>query len=228
MPLSSAYWERNQNENSGIPDKKKQRLPWNSKMIGLLKSHCNRGVNFPGISSTPIPTSMPIPQKPWRLLRSSMPSSELDERKVQVAQLLVKKFTESGMGIIHQDPEFDKYTFEHEAQVDCKSRMHIFRAICCTFPFALLRQDVEEGIIRWEFVRPYLIAHGEDGDCVHLDRETYKCTINAHRTVPCWGFDCRDNEKWKVWLDYEKKVINPEFMDKIGFKEKLNLLASGK
>ena len=35
------------------------------------------------------------------------------------------------------------------------------------------------------------------------------------RPVPCRGFDCEDNEKWKVWADYEKKVINPELMEQI-------------
>jgi len=74
---------------------------------------------------------------------------------------------------------------------------------------------VEEGLIHWEFGRPYLIAHGADGYCVHLDRETYKCTEYEHRTVPCRGFGCQDNEKWQVWLDYEKKVINPELIEQI-------------
>jgi len=140
---------------------------------------------------------------------------ELDERKKQVAQRLMTKFIDSGIGLMHQDPEHDKYTFKHEAQVDCKSRMHICKAVCCRFPFALSRQDVEEGIINWEFGRPYLIAHGEDGYCVHLDREDYRCTVWEHRPVPCRGFDCRDNEKWKVWLDYDKGVINTELMDRV-------------
>jgi Fe-S-cluster containining protein len=140
---------------------------------------------------------------------------ELDERKKQVASQLVQKFVESGMGLMYQDPEYDKYTFEHEADSDCLERLDICKAICCKFPFALSRQDVEEGIIRWEFGRPYLIAHGDDGYCVHLDRETYKCTVREHRTVPCRGFDCRDNEKWKVWEDYEKEIINPELAEKI-------------
>ncbi|KAF5420510.1 MAG: hypothetical protein C5S41_13400 [Candidatus Methanomarinus sp.] len=140
---------------------------------------------------------------------------ELDERKKQVAQRLMTKFIESGIGLMHQDSEYDKYTFKHEVRVDCQSRLHICKAVCCRFPFALSRQDVEEGIINWEFGRPYLIAHGEDGYCVHLDRETYTCTVREHRTVPCRGFDCRDNEKWKVWLDYEKGVINPELMDRV-------------
>ena len=140
---------------------------------------------------------------------------ELDERKKQVAQRLMTKFIDSGIGLMHQDPEYDKYTFKHEVQVDCQSRMHICKAVCCRFPFALSRQDVEEGIINWEFGRPYLIAHDEDGYCVHLDREDYRCTMWEHRPVPCRGFDCRDNEKWKVWLDYEKGVINTELMDRV-------------
>ncbi|MBW2662856.1 MAG: YkgJ family cysteine cluster protein [Deltaproteobacteria bacterium] len=128
---------------------------------------------------------------------------------------LLSKFVESRMGLMYQDPEYDKYTFEHEADSDCLERLDICKAICCKFPFALSRQDVEEGIINWEFGRPYLIAHGDDGYCVHLDRETYKCTVREHRTVPCRGFDCKDNEKWKVWQDYEKGIINPELAEKI-------------
>jgi Fe-S-cluster containining protein len=140
---------------------------------------------------------------------------ELDERKKQVAKRLVRNFVESGIGILYQDTECDKYTFEHESGVDCLSRLPVCKAICCKFPFALSKQDVEEGLIHWEFGRPYLIAHGDDGYCVHLDRETYKCTAYDHRTVPCRGFRCQDNEKWQVWLDYEKKVINPELMEQI-------------
>ena len=96
---------------------------------------------------------------------------------------------------MHQDPEYDKYTFDKEADVDCESRLDTCKAICCKLPFALSKQDVEEGIIRWEFGRPYLIAHGNDGYCVHMDRDTYKCTVREHRTVPCRGFDCRNNKQ---------------------------------
>ncbi|MCD4809916.1 MAG: hypothetical protein K8R17_08475 [Methanosarcinales archaeon] len=40
---------------------------------------------------------------------------------------------------------------------------HLCKAVCCKFPFVFSRQDVEEGAIRWEFDRPYLIAHDDDG-----------------------------------------------------------------
>lgn len=140
---------------------------------------------------------------------------ELDGRKKQVAERLVKRFVESGIGLMYQDPENDKYTFEHEAHVDCLSRLHVCKAICCKFPFALSKQDVEEGIIRWDFGHPYIVAHDRDGYCVHLDRETYKCTVRVHRPVPCRGFNCRNNEKWKVWQDYGRKIINEKVIENI-------------
>lgn len=140
---------------------------------------------------------------------------ELDERKKQVAHRLVNKFVGSKIGLLYQDPECDKYTFEHEAEVNCEGRRHICKAICCKFPFALSRQDVEEGAIRWEFGRPYLIAHDDDGYCIHLNRESYRCTVWEQRPVPCRGFDCEDNEKWKVWEDFVEMVINDEMIEHI-------------
>lgn len=144
---------------------------------------------------------------------------ELDERKKQIAKKLVEKFVESGMGLMYQDPEYDKYTFDHEADMDCVSRLSVCRAICCKFPFALSKQDVDEGIIRWEFGRPYLIAHGDDGYCVHLDRENFKCTVRENRPVPCRCFDCRNNEKWKVWQDYDRNIINSKLFEDINENE---------
>jgi hypothetical protein len=35
--------------------------------------------------------------------------------------------------------------------------------------------------------------------------------------VPCRGFDCKDNERWPVWNDYDRKVINPELMEQNNF-----------
>jgi Fe-S-cluster containining protein len=136
---------------------------------------------------------------------------ELDERKRTVAARLVERFTKSGLGLVYQDPEYDKYTFEHTTDGDCQNRLHICQAICCKLPFALSRQDVEEGVIRWEFGKPYLIAHGDDGYCLHLDRKTWQCTVHQHRPVPCRGFTCEDNKKWQIWKDYEKLILDDDF-----------------
>ena len=147
--------------------------------------------------------------------RGIIPIEELDDWKRQVAERLVSKFTESGLGLMYQDPEYDKYGFLHGSAVDCERRLPVCHAACCRIPFALSRQDVEEGIIRWEFGRPYLIAHDAEGYCVHLDRKAYRCMAYDHRPVPCRGFNCSNGDKWKVWLQYEGLMMNPEFEEQI-------------
>lgn len=133
---------------------------------------------------------------------------ELDERKRAVGERLTERFQEKGMGAVLQDPEYDKYTFQDAAEIDCEKRVHLCKAACCRIPFALSRQDIREGIVLWELGRPYMIDHGEDGYCSHLERGACGCSIYSHRPVPCRGYDCRGDQR--VWLDFEKKVANPE------------------
>ena len=33
--------------------------------------------------------------------------------------------------------------------------------------------------------------------------------------MPCRGFDSEDNEKWKVWADYGKMIVNDGLMERI-------------
>ena len=132
---------------------------------------------------------------------------ELDERKGAVAQRLAAQLGAQGTGVMLQDPEYDKYAFEGEAQIDCASRLHLCHAACCRLPFALSKQDVREGVIRWDLGQPYLIAQGDDGYCCHLDRGTCRCTVREHRPVPCRAYDCRQDQR--IWLDFERMVPNP-------------------
>jgi hypothetical protein len=135
---------------------------------------------------------------------------ELAECKRMVGQRLVEQLRRIGEGVVLQDADGDKYIFQREAQVDCEGRLSICKSICCKFPFALSRQDVEEGIIRSEFGRPYLIALGDDGYCMYLDRDTSCYTDHQHRPVPRRSFDCRNSERWHVRKDYEKIAPNDE------------------
>jgi Fe-S-cluster containining protein len=133
---------------------------------------------------------------------------ELNAQKVEVAQRLVEKFRELGMGAVFQDPEHDKYTFsENEVTIDCENRLPLCKAACCRLTFALSRQDIEEGIVKWDFGRPYMIAHDADGYCRHLDRQGCRCTVYANRPVPCRAYDCRKDKR--IWADFENRVINP-------------------
>jgi Fe-S-cluster containining protein len=137
--------------------------------------------------------------------------AEIDERKKKVAGRLIKKFEESRIGLLYQEPGEDKYTFSKNSDIDCAKYLNSCKAVCCKLPFALSKQDVDERILHWEFGRPYLIAHDGEGYCSHLNQENYKCTAYDHRPLPCRGFSCRENEKWPVWKDFDTKVINSEF-----------------
>ena len=132
---------------------------------------------------------------------------ELDARQVVVAQRLTEQLRREGSGAMFQDPEYDKYAFEHAAEFDCAACVHLCHATCCRLPFALSHQDVREGIVRWNLGQPYVIDQDGDGYCAHMDRATCGCTIYAHRPVPCRGFDCR--EDGRVWLDFTKMIPNP-------------------
>lgn len=133
---------------------------------------------------------------------------ELDECKQTVGQRLVKQFSEKGMGVVFQNPEYDKYTFQKGVDINCGKRIHLCQAACCRLPFALSKQDIREGIVRWDLGRPYMIDQGKDGYCNHMNRETLRCTAYENRPVPCRAFDCRTNKR--IWLDFDKMIVNPE------------------
>lgn len=133
---------------------------------------------------------------------------ELNARKRRVAERLVEKLKDEGTGVMLQQPEIDKYAFEGGARIDCENRVHLCRAACCRLRFALSRQDLEEGVVKWELSRPYLIRRGDDGYCGHLERESRGCTIYDHRPVPCRAYDCRADKR--IWADFEQRVVSTE------------------
>ena len=137
---------------------------------------------------------------------------ELNDRQKVVSKRLVKKFEEQGIGLVAlQDFTEDKYTFKEEVEIDCASRLHLCRAACCRLELALSRRDIEEGILKWDLGRPYMLARDADGYCRHLDRGTYRCTVRQHRPIPCRGYDCRKDAR--IWLDFEQAMINPNLED---------------
>src|SRR5262245_34921959 len=141
--------------------------------------------------------------------RSLVSIEELDRRQREVAQRLARKQGDKRVGVLLQDPEYDKYTFTGGVKIDCENRVHLCRAACCRLPFALSKQDVQEGIVKWDLGQPYVIARGRDGYCTHLD--SCRCTVYENRPIPCRGYDCRKDKR--IWLDFEHHLINPQVMD---------------
>jgi hypothetical protein len=134
---------------------------------------------------------------------------ELDDRQEVVSKRLVKKFKEQGLGVVAlQDFTENKYEFDEEVQFDCEREMKYCRAACCRFDFALSRQDIEEGIIKWDLGRPYMVARDADGYCRHFDRKTFRCSVWRQRPIPCRGYDCRKDDR--VWKSYKKKITSPK------------------
>ena len=39
--------------------------------------------------------------------------------------------------------------------LDCQSRLHLCKARCCTFDVTLSTEDLDKGVIRWDYGRPY-------------------------------------------------------------------------
>jgi Fe-S-cluster containining protein len=102
----------------------------------------------------------------------------------------------------------DKYNCPDTVIIDCASRVHICKAKCCTFNFYLTDQDLDEGIVKWDYGRPYWIRKRGDGYCVHCEPGTWRCRIHSYRPYVCRTYDCRNDER--VWLDFERMIPSPE------------------
>jgi len=134
-------------------------------------------------------------------------TDELDAHKKAVGERLIAQWKKQGLGVMLQDPEADKYTFEGEVKIDCAERVELCKAACCRLRFALSRQDIEERTIKWDLAYPYMIAHNDDGYCAHMERGTCRCTVRESRPLPCRGYDCRQDKR--IWLDFENRIVNP-------------------
>jgi Fe-S-cluster containining protein len=134
-----------------------------------------------------------------------------EERRREAGERLRRAYLERGMGVAMQEFETSKYAFTGGPEIDCDERLPLCGAACCKLPLALSREDVEEGEVRWDLERPYLIARGADGHCVHLDRCTKRCGVYERRPIPFRGYDCRTDTR--IWLDFEGRVVNPQIHD---------------
>jgi len=143
--------------------------------------------------------------------RGLLEREQLDERRDAAAGELRRRFVERGMAVALQEFGVSKYRFPGAPEIDCENRLHLCKAACCKLPVALSKEDVEEGALRWDLAHPYLLAQGEDGYCVHLDRETRRCSAYEHRPIPCRGYDCRHDDR--IWVDFERRIPNPSLDD---------------
>jgi len=101
---------------------------------------------------------------------------------------------------------------KHELEglpIPCTELLHLCEARCCRLTFVLNTQDLDEGMIRWDYARPYwILQRPEDGYCIHNDAGTRRCTAYKDRPAPCREFDCRNDPR--IWVDFERRIPAPE------------------
>ena len=103
-------------------------------------------------------------------------------------------------------PPGDKYAVDGEGP-PCAELIPLCGARCCKLQFALSSQDLDEGVVRWDHGRPYLIRHDADGTCVHREGAAGGCGVYGHRPAPCRSYDCRRDPR--VWIDFERRLVAP-------------------
>ena len=114
---------------------------------------------------------------------------ELDQHKRVIAERLAKQNREKGMGVLLQQPEYDKYAYQPVVQIDCAASVHLCHAACCKLPFALSKQDVREGILHWDLGQPYVIAQGRRRVLFAPGgRGSCRCSVWATPSGPLPGF----------------------------------------
>jgi Fe-S-cluster containining protein len=113
----------------------------------------------------------------------------------------------TGLQRVDLDPDTDKYEVT-PTDVPCLERMHICKARCCRLRFSLSTLDLDEGIIRWDYGKPYQIRQrASDGYCTHNDAATGHCTVHANRPRICRTYDCKDDKR--IWADFANMIPAP-------------------
>ena len=91
------------------------------------------------------------------------------------------------------------------SQPPCEELIPICKGRCCQLRFALSTQDLDEGVVRWDYGRPYMIRQrASDRYCVHSDPATKFCTVREVRPGICRTYHCKDDTR--IWKDYENRI----------------------
>ncbi|MEO5367671.1 MAG: YkgJ family cysteine cluster protein [Magnetococcus sp. WYHC-3] len=110
---------------------------------------------------------------------------------------VMERMLEWGIGAIYGDEPQGV----PDAPVACERMLPLCHAHCCRFHFALTREEAAGGRFRHRPDRPFFLAKGDDGQCVHLDRDTNTCAVWEHRPLRCRRYDCTLDPEFRAALD---------------------------
>jgi len=117
----------------------------------------------------------------------------IPEEELQRVLSAMMKTLEMGICVVYGDED----TETQDAVVNCDKHLSKCKSICCSFEFALTKEEVKRGHIKHDMKRPYFIAHHSDSYCHHLNRHTLKCDIWNERPIRCRKYSCSDDPQ--VW-----------------------------
>lgn len=127
---------------------------------------------------------------------------QLEERRLRLARGEEKRLLERAH--VQLSDVNDKYALTDLPRIDCESRIHLCKAKCCSLNFALSFQDLDEGTVKWEYARPYMIRKKSDGYCIHHEASTGRCGVYEKRPGVCRTYDCRNDKR--IWKDFEYRI----------------------
>ena len=131
---------------------------------------------------------------------------DLERRKQRTHKEMMQEMTTHWEGAQVLTDNTDKYAV-NAVQIDCGSRLDLCKAACCRLHFKLSKQDLREGIVRWDVGKPYAIAQSQDGWCTHCSSEHRGCMVHEHRPLVCRQYNCRTDKR--IWVDFENRIPNP-------------------
>jgi len=98
----------------------------------------------------------------------------------------------------------DKYDMQGLPEIPCAELIPLCKARCCKLAFRLSFQDLDEGVVEWDYAMPYVIRRRPtDGRCVHQGAEG-ACGVYDKRPASCRKYDCRSDPR--IWADFAKKI----------------------
>jgi len=195
-PVTRAELERAlRNINIGYLDLRDAMLEIGARLISLTDELTRR---IDGVEPLPAPPNTPAPPSTTTIemgAHAGVPTALVNMRAQDAGQ--------QNRVSLDLDP-MDKYAIE-SPEIPCDELMPICQARCCRMSFGISTQDLDEGVIQFDYGQPYLIRQREsDGYCVHNDPQTHGCTVHAQRPRVCRKYDCRNDDR--VWADYDKRI----------------------
>lgn len=136
-----------------------------------------------------------------------LPLERFEEPKSQTKERMLRRTLTVWEGAeVLNDPR-DKYEVEGPP-INCAERIHLCKAACCRLNVHLTKQDLHEGVVKWDVGNPYSIRQREDDWCTHCHPTTKRCQVHRKRPLACRLYDCREDAR--IWEDFEKAIPNPE------------------